>query len=538
MGNQPGTLHDMRGATSTELDAQGVKYDTISDDTTVSKGEGVVGGNTRKHNNRKRNKKKRMIMRNGINPVGDVQDEDLKDSTLPLPSIADFKKMSDPVSVVFYQHGLWGHPYDLHNMAYGIYKRSGALPIMIQSNIGKTSDGVVPGGLRLLAECIPYFDALPKGSRISFLGHSLGGLYIRVALRNLFEKYPDYFTSRGLILDRLLLLACPNLGIRDVPAHIRVGAALGALAQQSMVDFLDSNGELLEKLCDYAGIESIKPFRERLVYGNLQADLLVSADSALIVPPGCKLWLDETYDACREEGMGEKESSGGSTKVKHNNRASSSSTSSRKAAEVATIYPAYVEATDTLNPLASSVALNSISWRRYAVKFPMWPWAAMFDGSAHFKLVNHTTQDIHNCGVPVVNHISRHWKRCDDSNDAKGKKGREEEEECILGSAVSSVSSDENDEVEMEIEEKHAGEPFRNYCTCINGDDAEMEGSSSFEEEEEEEDVVNGEVVDAPSPLPPDTEATEVHSDSPINDGCSLITSIPSEPSKPTTTAL
>ncbi|KAF4704921.1 Syntaxin-1A, partial [Perkinsus olseni] len=378
--------------------------------------------------------------------------------------------------------------------------------------------------------------------------------YIRVALRNLFEKYPDYFTSRGLILDRLLLLACPNLGIRDVPAHIRVGAALGALAQQSMVDFLDSNGELLEKLCDYAGIESIKPFRERLVYGNLQADLLVSADSALIVPPGCKLWLDETYDACREEGVGEKESSGTGTKVKHNNR-TSLSTTSRKAAEVATIYPAYVEATDTLNPLASSVALNSISWRRYAVKFPMWPWAAMFDGSAHFKLVNHTTQDIHNCGVPVVNHISRHWRRCDDSNDAKGKEGREEEE-CILGSAVSSVSSDENDEVEMEIEAKHAGvssynddeeeapssiviilqEPFRNYCTCINGDDAEMEESSSFEEEED--DVVNGEVVDAPSPLPPDTEAAEVHSDSPINDGCSLNTSIPSEPSKPTTTAL
>mmetsp|Transcript_10033 Transcript_10033/g.9921 ORF Transcript_10033/g.9921 Transcript_10033/m.9921 type:complete len:81 (+) Transcript_10033:373-615(+) len=50
------------------------------------------------------------------------------------------------------------------------------------------------------------------------------------------------------------------------------------------------------QLCDNAGIESIRPFRERLVYGNIQADLLVSIDSALIVPPGCRLWIDETYD--------------------------------------------------------------------------------------------------------------------------------------------------------------------------------------------------------------------------------------------------
>lgn len=84
--------------------------------------------------------------------------------------------MSKPVDVVFYEHGLWGHPYDLHNLAYSIYTTSGALPIMIQSNVGKTSDGVIPGGLRLLTECIPYFDALPKGSTISFIGHSLGGL--------------------------------------------------------------------------------------------------------------------------------------------------------------------------------------------------------------------------------------------------------------------------------------------------------------------------------------------------------------------------
>ncbi|KAF4665606.1 Syntaxin-1A [Perkinsus chesapeaki] len=424
---------------TTELDAQGLKYDDTKNDT-----EDDVNSND---SNR--------------------LEEGVRSDTLPLPTLEDFNKMSEPVSVVFYQHGLWGHPYDLHNMAYGIYKRSGALPIMIKSNVGKTGDGVVAGGLRLLAECIPYFDSLPHGSKVSFLGHSLGGLYIRVALRNLFEKYPDYFLARGLILDRLILLACPNLGIRDVPAHIRAGAALGALAQQSMVDFLDSKGKLLQQLCDFSGIESIRPFRERLVYGNIQADLLVSADSALIVPPGCKLWLDETYDVTCQEVVED------TTTDDNNNE------------KKASIYPAYVEATDKLDPLAPAVALNSLTWRRYAVKFPMWSWAAMFDGSAHFKLVNHTTQDIHNCGVPVVNHISRHWKQLlvnNELNHPTTATAAAASSNTTSPSSTSSSSSS-SDEVEREIRERHHNEPYQSYCTCLNKEEEDGELTGELEVE-------------------------------------------------------
>jgi hypothetical protein len=68
------------------------------------------------------------------------------------------------------------------------------------SNLLGTLDGIKAGGTRCMNEilCLLWGGQIEEGSFISFIGHSMGGLYLRFALRQLETYYPKIFCYLNL----------------------------------------------------------------------------------------------------------------------------------------------------------------------------------------------------------------------------------------------------------------------------------------------------------------------------------------------------
>jgi predicted alpha/beta-fold hydrolase len=132
-----------------------------------------------------------------------------------------------------------GGPEDLRYLSQQIKTQGGNSVLVLQSKCNeftKTTDGISRGG-SLLAEEVMRFaeqnaERLSQGnSRISFVGNSLGGLYCRYAINELFSPLDGtiagFLPSHFLVhLDHLFkvcieheflvqTIATPHLGVRD-----------------------------------------------------------------------------------------------------------------------------------------------------------------------------------------------------------------------------------------------------------------------------------------------------------------------------------
>ena len=87
-----------------------------------------------------------------------------------------------PVGVVFMQHGLWGRAVDLINLAEGLRNKYECHCLLLDNNVGKTTQGILKCGRRARDVIKDVCDNLDAGSKVSFVGHSLGGLILLQAL--------------------------------------------------------------------------------------------------------------------------------------------------------------------------------------------------------------------------------------------------------------------------------------------------------------------------------------------------------------------
>lgn len=126
-------------------------------------------------------------------------------------------------------------------------------------NTDRTHDGVEAGGLRLaddIRETVARLNGegndnkSRKMKRLSLLGFSLGGLYVRYAAAELYE--PDTKTMcGGLVPGSLILVASPHLGVRRfgvyrfVPEAVRGVKVLGDTVREMML--MDDDG-ILERM--------------------------------------------------------------------------------------------------------------------------------------------------------------------------------------------------------------------------------------------------------------------------------------------------
>lgn len=279
------------------------------------------------------------------------------------------------------QHGIAGCTDDLRNLADAL---GAAYPerfhvVLSDVNTGSTDDGVVAGGRRL-ADLIKREAACLSGcgGSISFVTHSLGGIYARSALRQLEEE--TWFESNAVASDHFVTLATPHLGIGEVGSFWRWGIWLfGGAIGDTVVDLTLGSG-IMEELTDELALRTLRRFRRRIIYGNIDDDMWVRICSSLILPappatigfpPGepSRLEEDELSSGSDEELAG-----GGLDTFPEEQRELVSIMISR---------------------------LYSMPWERYVVHFPYDWWT----GAAHVKICHHGTQDLDHHGLKVQAHV-------------------------------------------------------------------------------------------------------------------------------------
>eukprot|EP00930_Biecheleria_cincta_P038240 TRINITY_DN26276_c0_g1_i1.p1 TRINITY_DN26276_c0_g1~~TRINITY_DN26276_c0_g1_i1.p1 ORF type:complete len:310 (+),score=31.22 TRINITY_DN26276_c0_g1_i1:284-1213(+) len=288
--------------------------------------------------------------------------------------------------LVVFQHGIWGTPAELSNIANALSANSpGKLRVLLsQACEGSTMDGVSAGGQRL-ATLIKEHAPKANGN-ISFVCHSLGGIYARAALRVLESE--DWFTASRVNAINFVTTASPHLGVVEVGSFWRRGAStlgkvLGGdyMPHWNTVSDLMLQSDVLPELCDDIALRSLGRFERRAVYGNLDDDMWVRPCSALLI--------------CSQPCFNEELSPG----HPHELAVTTSEILSGLGGASLSDFPAahHVEVRQMLE------ALNTLSWERYIVHYPYKIWS----GAAHAKICHHALEDANNDGLATVEHIRR-----------------------------------------------------------------------------------------------------------------------------------
>lgn len=158
------------------------------------------------------------------------------------------------------------------------------------ANTGKTKDGVAEGGYRLAAEVTEVIKARPNLRMISFVGHSLGGLYARYAVAALYREKDS--TIGGLKPGAYVSSCSPHIGLRRFTLSFAPSALhplSGILIGQTGVDLFlrDKNPLLATMSTDPVFLSPLSSFERRRAYANLSGDFLVpfATASFTVRPP-------------------------------------------------------------------------------------------------------------------------------------------------------------------------------------------------------------------------------------------------------------
>jgi hypothetical protein len=110
-------------------------------------------------------------------------------------SAAEFRARA--THLVVFQHGLWGNEKDFRAfeaLFTQYFPQDEVYPYIATSNatslssVFQTYDGIDTGGTRLADEIETVAKQMPRLSKFSILGHSLGGLYARYCCGVLFAR--------------------------------------------------------------------------------------------------------------------------------------------------------------------------------------------------------------------------------------------------------------------------------------------------------------------------------------------------------------
>ncbi|OQR92143.1 hypothetical protein ACHHYP_04075 [Achlya hypogyna] len=145
----------------------------------------------------------------------------------------------DATHLVVLQHGLHGSPADYQTFEFilkDVFRDvTGLYIVAAESNAKDTHDGIDVGGTRLADEVEALAASCPKLEKLSLVGHSLGGLYVRYCIGVLYARQ---FFDR-IIPMNMISLASPHLGIR-VPFTSR--GAINAIANTLSSKLFDRTG--------------------------------------------------------------------------------------------------------------------------------------------------------------------------------------------------------------------------------------------------------------------------------------------------------
>lgn len=193
-----------------------------------------------------------------------------------------------PSSLIVTAHGLYGGACNLAVLEEALRARGGpdVLVHAATCNEGRTRDGVAAGGRRLADEVREVVRRHPTLTRLSLVGNSLGGLFVRFAAAELLDEAG---TLAGLLPDSLVTIGCPHLGVSSflyLPVPPPLYALGNLIAGKTAEDLLlrDAERPLLLRMAEPAGRfgVALRAFDRRRVYANLRGDAMVPFGTAAI----------------------------------------------------------------------------------------------------------------------------------------------------------------------------------------------------------------------------------------------------------------
>ena len=239
----------------------------------------------------------------------DVLSTSLPDSSFPPQRI---------IHLIVLSHGIDGEPCDMHAIRASI-ERSAAPEVQVwETDViqgVKTRAGIHDCADRVWSVLCPKIETLCDGLagkavlRVSFVGHSMGGLVLRSVATKLYTSTLRERTA----LDTLVCIASPHLGCRRLgcggkggvaPLMVTFGpsimrAGLRLIKGQTGPDLLLDN-ETLEQLAKGDHHAALCAFRRRICYANGSGDWLVNFESAsLLTAEEQAVVLPPSLAACR-----------------------------------------------------------------------------------------------------------------------------------------------------------------------------------------------------------------------------------------------
>ena len=201
---------------------------------------------------------------------------------------------SAPTHLIVLQHGLAGRVTDLRFLQESL-QSLGQQDVLVHCgtcNEGCTTDGIAAGGRRLAAEVLALVAANPGLRRLSLVGNSLGGCYVRYAAAELLDEH-GHSMAGGLKAHTLVTTCAPHLGVRRylfVPLPPPVLALGRFLVGQTAEDLLlrDAAGQggspLLYQMSRPSSRHgrALRAFERRRLYANLKGDFMVPFGTAAI----------------------------------------------------------------------------------------------------------------------------------------------------------------------------------------------------------------------------------------------------------------
>ena len=201
--------------------------------------------------------------------------------------------------LVIFHHGIDGEARDLRAIHDAIGSRDGVELWDTRANEKWRSHAGIFGCAERVWDALrPKLENIIAASsgrklRVSFVGHSLGGLILRAVACKL---HTSVQFAPHCVLDSLICIAAPHLGCRLLgnggkggvaplmtafgPSLMRAGLRMikGKLGPELLLD-----NDTLERLTDDEHVASMSAFKRRLLYCNGTGDWLVNAESASLL---------------------------------------------------------------------------------------------------------------------------------------------------------------------------------------------------------------------------------------------------------------
>ena len=157
----------------------------------------------------------------------------------------------------------------------------------------KTNDGINNGGQRTGNEIKLILDKYQSIKKISVIGQSLGGLYIRFAIKELYDENKSTFYNNVEPVN-FVSLGSPHLGTDDW-CRLAMNGSLFKIAKYfQKFGFLPNTLQQLLRLDDDRLLNQmannkeyllpLSQFKSRMIYANAINDNRVSASSGLLLP--------------------------------------------------------------------------------------------------------------------------------------------------------------------------------------------------------------------------------------------------------------